>query len=74
VPHGAVLGELDTVAAACADTLRRRIIAHPIEQYPLENAMPKGQQRSNREKKKPKKERAPVAPRTPGFPQNPWKK
>ena len=38
--------------------------------------MPKGQQRSNREKKKPKKEpvRAPIAPRTPGLPTNPWKK
>ena len=41
-----------------------------------ENAMPKGQQRSNREKKKPKKERtpAPLAPRIPGLPNNPWKK
>ena len=36
-----------------------------------ENAMPKGQQRSNREKKKPKKQPAPVAP---GLPQTPWKK
>jgi hypothetical protein len=38
--------------------------------------MPKGQQRSNREKKKPKKQGAPVpvAPRIPGLPQNPWKK
>ncbi len=39
--------------------------------------MPKGQQRSNREKKKPKKQPVPVpvAPRTPGLPaHNPWKK
>jgi hypothetical protein len=32
--------------------------------------MPKGTQRSNREKKKPKKERVPVAPRSP-FPSLP---
>jgi hypothetical protein len=38
--------------------------------------MAKGQQRSNREKKKPKKQRVPVpvAPRIPGLPNNPWKK
>jgi hypothetical protein len=37
--------------------------------------MPKGQQRSNREKKKPKQQPKPVAPsRTPGLPQQPWKK
>jgi len=38
--------------------------------------MAKGQQRSNREKKKPKKQRVPVpvAPRIPGLPQSPWKK
>jgi hypothetical protein len=38
--------------------------------------MPKGQQRSNREKKKPKKQHpAPAQPvRTPGLPQQPWKK
>jgi hypothetical protein len=38
--------------------------------------MPKGQERSNREKKKPKKQRVPVpvAPRIPGLPANPWKK
>lgn len=36
--------------------------------------MPKGQQRSNREKKKPKQAPKPVAPRVPGFPSQPWKK
>jgi hypothetical protein len=38
--------------------------------------MPKGLQRSNREKKKPKQQRAPVpaAPRIPVIPNNPWKK
>ena len=38
--------------------------------------MPKGQQRSNREKKKPKKQQPaqPVPARTPGLPQQPWKK
>lgn len=36
--------------------------------------MPKGQQRSNREKKKPKKSPQPVAPRTPGLASQPWKK
>ena len=38
--------------------------------------MAKGQQRSNREKKKPKKERAAVAVarRIPGLPYTPWKK
>jgi hypothetical protein len=39
-----------------------------------ENEMPKGQERSNREKKKPKKQPAPVAPRGPGLPREPWKK
>lgn len=36
--------------------------------------MPKGTQRSNREKKKPKKQPAPAPQRTPGLPQQPWKK
>jgi hypothetical protein len=36
--------------------------------------MPKGQQRSNREKKKPKKTPAPAPQRAPGFPAEPWKK
>jgi len=38
--------------------------------------MPKGQQRSNREKKKPKKVPAPAPQRTPGLPNtpSPWKK
>ena len=38
--------------------------------------MAKGQQRSNREKKNPKKQRdpVPVAPRVPGLPYTPWKK
>jgi hypothetical protein len=36
--------------------------------------MAKGQQRSNREKKKPKKQPQPVAPHTPGLPREPWKK
>lgn len=36
--------------------------------------MPKGQQRSNREKKKPKKAPVPVPQRVPGFPTEPWKK
>ena len=34
--------------------------------------MPKGMQRSNREKKKPKKAPAPAPQRTPGLPSNPW--
>jgi len=36
--------------------------------------MPKGQQRSNREKKKPKQAPKPVAPRVPGLPSHPWKR
>ena len=36
--------------------------------------MPKGQERSNREKKKPKKKPVPVSPPNPGFPSQPWKK
>jgi hypothetical protein len=40
----------------------------------LESAMPKGQQRSNREKKKPKQPPKPVAPHVPGMPREPWKK
>jgi hypothetical protein len=36
--------------------------------------MPKGMQRTNREKKKPKKQPSPSAPRPPGLPQQPWKK
>ena len=41
-----------------------------------ESEMPKGQQRSNREKKKPKKDRTtPAQPaKTPGLPMQPWKK
>ncbi|MEA3195551.1 MAG: hypothetical protein QOD26_3884 [Betaproteobacteria bacterium] len=35
--------------------------------------MAKGQQRSNREKKKPKQQPKPVAPRVPGLPPPPWK-
>jgi hypothetical protein len=35
--------------------------------------MAKGQQRSNREKKKPKQAPKPVAPRVPAW-QQPWKK
>ncbi len=35
--------------------------------------MPKGVQRSNREKKKPKQQPKPAGPATPGLPQ-PWKK
>ena len=37
--------------------------------------MPKGEQRSNREKKKPKKAPAPVSQRVPGLPTkpSPWK-
>jgi len=38
-----------------------------------ENAMPKGVQRSNREKKKPKQPK-PVAPVVPGQRPQPWKK
>jgi hypothetical protein len=34
--------------------------------------MPKGEQRSNREKKKPKKAPAPVPQRVPGLPSKPW--
>ena len=34
--------------------------------------MPKGQQRSNREKKKPKKSPAPAPKRVPGLPSKPW--
>ena len=34
--------------------------------------MAKGQQRSNREKKKPKKAPAPAPQRTPGLPNKPW--
>src|SRR3954463_8936030 len=37
-------------------------------------AMPKGQERSNREKKKPKQPPKPVAPHVPGIPRQPWKK
>src|SRR3954464_6925576 len=37
-------------------------------------AMPKGQERSNREKKKPKQPPKPVAPPVPGIPRQPWKK
>jgi hypothetical protein len=37
--------------------------------------MPKGEQRSNREKKKPKKAPAPAPQRVPGIPRpSPWKK
>lgn len=38
--------------------------------------MPKGVQRSNREKKKPKKPEParPLPARVPGLPQQPWKK
>ena len=38
--------------------------------------MPKGMQKSNREKKKPKQQPKPAGPRpvTPGLPQQPWKK
>jgi len=34
--------------------------------------MPKGQQKSNREKKKPKKAPAPAPQRVPGLPSKPW--
>jgi hypothetical protein len=34
--------------------------------------MAKGQQRSNREKKKPKKPPAPAPQRVPGLPNKPW--
>jgi hypothetical protein len=36
--------------------------------------MAKGQLRSNREKKKPKKQPKPVGQKTPGLPSQPWKK
>jgi hypothetical protein len=36
--------------------------------------MPKGQERSNREKKKPKKQPVPASPPGRGVPLQPWKK